>query len=154
MRLQFEQVDVFTNRPLTGNPLCVVQDGTGLSTVQMQAIAREMNLSEVTFVLPPPLPRPPLRHAPPPGLFPGRPEVPVRGFQPVRSLSSPGSVAGPSLQYTILPDNPWQLPVFLNRSSLNGRVMGGENGQLEKLRRFSGNDSAAPKGAHIINDDE
>ena len=53
MQIAFEQVDVFTNSPFSGNPLCVVPDGTGLSTEQMQAIAREMNLSETTFVLPP-----------------------------------------------------------------------------------------------------
>jgi len=53
MQIAFEQVDVFTDRPFAGNPLCVVPDGTGLSTEQMQAIAREMNLSETTFVLPP-----------------------------------------------------------------------------------------------------
>ena len=53
MQIAFEQVDVFTERPFAGNPLCVVPDGTGLSTEQMQAIAREMNLSETTFVLPP-----------------------------------------------------------------------------------------------------
>ncbi len=53
MDVPFEQVDVFTDRPFAGNPLCVVPDGTGLSTEQMQAIAREMNLSETTFVLPP-----------------------------------------------------------------------------------------------------
>ena len=53
MDVTFEQVDVFTERPFAGNPLCVVPDGTGLSPEQMQAIAREMNLSETTFVLPP-----------------------------------------------------------------------------------------------------
>jgi trans-2,3-dihydro-3-hydroxyanthranilate isomerase len=52
MQIAFEQVDVFTDRPFAGNPLCVVPDGTGLSSEQMQAIAREMNLSETTFVLP------------------------------------------------------------------------------------------------------
>jgi len=46
-------VDVFTNRALAGNPLAVVLQADGLSTVQMQAIARETNLSETTFVLPP-----------------------------------------------------------------------------------------------------
>ena len=53
MSTAFEQVDVFTDRPFAGNPLCVVPDGAGLSTAAMQAIAREMNLSETTFVLPP-----------------------------------------------------------------------------------------------------
>lgn len=46
------QVDVFTDRALTGNALAVFLDGRGLSTEQMQALAREMNLSETTFILP------------------------------------------------------------------------------------------------------
>jgi len=46
------QVDVFTDRALTGNALAVFLDGRGLSTDQMQALAREMNLSETTFILP------------------------------------------------------------------------------------------------------
>src|SRR5256714_6629538 len=46
-------VDVFTDRPLAGNPLAVVLQADGLSDIQMQAIARETNLSETTFVLPP-----------------------------------------------------------------------------------------------------
>jgi len=45
------QVDVFTDRALTGNALAVFPDGRGLSTDQMQAIARETNLSETTFIL-------------------------------------------------------------------------------------------------------
>jgi trans-2,3-dihydro-3-hydroxyanthranilate isomerase len=45
-------LDVFTSRPLEGNPLAVFPDGRGLSDKQMQALAREMNLSETTFVLP------------------------------------------------------------------------------------------------------
>jgi len=46
------QVDVFTGLALTGNSLAVFLDGRGLSTDQMQALAREMNLSETTFILP------------------------------------------------------------------------------------------------------
>ncbi len=49
---QFFQVDVFTDRPFGGNPLAVFPDAEGLSTEDMQALAREMNLSETTFVLP------------------------------------------------------------------------------------------------------
>jgi len=48
-----KQVDVFTSRALTGNPLAVFLDGRELSSEEMLAIAREMNLSETTFVLPP-----------------------------------------------------------------------------------------------------
>jgi trans-2,3-dihydro-3-hydroxyanthranilate isomerase len=51
-RLPFIQYDVFTSRPLEGNPLAVYPDGRGLSDNEMQAIAREMNLSETTFILP------------------------------------------------------------------------------------------------------
>jgi len=51
-KLQIVQVDVFTDRALTGNALAVVLDGRGLTTEQMQATARETNLSETTFVLP------------------------------------------------------------------------------------------------------
>jgi len=46
------QVDVFTDRALAGNALAVFLDGRGLSTEQMQALAREMNLSETTFIHP------------------------------------------------------------------------------------------------------
>ncbi len=50
--LSMVQVDVFTDRAFTGNSLAVFLDGRGLATEQMQAIAREMNLSETTFILP------------------------------------------------------------------------------------------------------
>lgn len=49
---EFVQVDVFTQTPLAGNPLAVFTDGRGLNDIEMQALAREMNLSETTFVLP------------------------------------------------------------------------------------------------------
>ena len=47
------QVDVFSERPLAGNPLAVFPEAEGLSDEQMQQIATEMNLSETTFVTPP-----------------------------------------------------------------------------------------------------
>jgi trans-2,3-dihydro-3-hydroxyanthranilate isomerase len=46
------QWDVFSSRPLEGNSLAVVLDGRGLTDAEMQLIAKEMNLSETTFVLP------------------------------------------------------------------------------------------------------
>ncbi|GIX23929.1 MULTISPECIES: PhzF family phenazine biosynthesis protein [Caldimonas] len=49
----YRTVDVFTAEPLRGNPLAVVFDAEGLSDAQMQAIARWINLSETTFLLPP-----------------------------------------------------------------------------------------------------
>ena len=53
MSYSYLTVDVFTDRPFTGNPLAVVPDARGLTTEQMQAIAAEFNYSETTFVLPP-----------------------------------------------------------------------------------------------------
>jgi trans-2,3-dihydro-3-hydroxyanthranilate isomerase len=50
MKRHFYQLDVFTDKPLAGNPLAVITDGDGLSPRKMQAIAREMNLSETVFV--------------------------------------------------------------------------------------------------------
>ncbi len=50
--LAYAVVDVFADRPLEGNPLAIFPNGRGLSTDQMQALARETNLSETTFVLP------------------------------------------------------------------------------------------------------
>ncbi|MBX3029638.1 MAG: PhzF family phenazine biosynthesis protein [Chloroflexi bacterium] len=52
-RLRFRQVDVFTETPLCGNPLAVFPDASELSDDEMQALAREMNLSETAFLLPP-----------------------------------------------------------------------------------------------------
>src|SRR5579864_5352680 len=52
MHYHFEQVDVFTKKRFAGNPLAVFTDAQGLSPEDMQQIAREMNLSETTFVVP------------------------------------------------------------------------------------------------------
>jgi trans-2,3-dihydro-3-hydroxyanthranilate isomerase len=46
------QVDVFTSVPLEGNQLAVFADGSGLSDAEMQALAKETNLSETTFIMP------------------------------------------------------------------------------------------------------
>src|SRR5262245_25204593 len=49
---EFTQVDVFAQTPLAGNPLAIFPDARGLSGAEMQALAREMNLSESTFIFP------------------------------------------------------------------------------------------------------
>ena len=51
-RFAVTQWDVFSSNPLEGNSLAVLSDARGLSDAEMQAIAKEMNLSETTFVLP------------------------------------------------------------------------------------------------------
>jgi len=71
----FLWVDVFTDRPFGGNGLCVVFDAEGLSDEEMQALARETNQSETTFVLPPTRPGADYR---------------VRIFTPVRELPFAG----------------------------------------------------------------
>jgi len=50
--LAMTQWDVFSARPLEGNSLAVFSDGRGLTDAEMQSIAKEMNLSETTFILP------------------------------------------------------------------------------------------------------
>ncbi len=51
--LKFYQADVFTGQAFGGNPVAVFPDAQGLTDDQLQQIAREMNLSETVFVLPP-----------------------------------------------------------------------------------------------------
>ncbi|HET9696841.1 MAG TPA: PhzF family phenazine biosynthesis protein [Terriglobales bacterium] len=50
--LPYVTIDVFTSNPLEGNQLAVFLNGDGLSTEQMQALAKETNLSETTFIMP------------------------------------------------------------------------------------------------------
>jgi len=49
---EYALVDVFAERPLEGNALAIFTDARGLTTAEMQALARETNLSETTFILP------------------------------------------------------------------------------------------------------
>jgi len=71
----FAQVDVFTDRPYTGNPVAVVLDAAGLTDAGMQSIARWTNLSETTFVLPPDVPEADYRLR----IFTPRAELPFAG---------------------------------------------------------------------------
>lgn len=73
--IPFIQADVFTNRAFAGNPLAVIPDGSELSTDEMQQIAREMNLSETTFVLSPSDPKAQYRLR----IFTPASEVPLAG---------------------------------------------------------------------------
>src|SRR6266516_2989558 len=51
--LRYVVADVFTHRPLAGNQLAVFTDGRDVDDETMQRLARELNLSETVFVLPP-----------------------------------------------------------------------------------------------------
>jgi len=54
MKLDYRILNVFTDgdNPFSGNPLCVFEDATGLSDNDMQDLARQLNLSETTFITP------------------------------------------------------------------------------------------------------
>ena len=52
-KARFVRVDVFTKKPFGGNPLAVFPEAEGLTPREMQLLAKEMNLSETTFVVPP-----------------------------------------------------------------------------------------------------
>ncbi len=52
MEFGYHVVDVFTTTPLEGNALAVFPDASGMASATMQRVARELNLSETTFVLP------------------------------------------------------------------------------------------------------
>ncbi len=88
----FVTVDVFTEQRFGGNPLAVFPNAEGLTDEQMQAIAREFNLSETTFVLPPDDPRnharvrifTPVHEMP----FAGHPNVGT-GFVLARAMDNP-----------------------------------------------------------------
>jgi len=51
-RYHYRLINVFAETTLSGNQLCVFEDGRGLSSEQMLALARQFNLSETTFLLP------------------------------------------------------------------------------------------------------
>lgn len=52
-RFRFVTVDVFTEARFGGNPLAVFPEAAGMAEAEMPALARELNLSETVFVLPP-----------------------------------------------------------------------------------------------------
>jgi len=75
MPLTYETLDVFTDTAFGGNPLAVVFGAEKLSTEAMQAVAREFNYSETTFVLPPADPA----HTARVRIFSGKREMPFAG---------------------------------------------------------------------------
>ena len=92
MARNFLQYDVFTGEPLTGNQLAVYPDGRGLSTDRMQSIAREMNFSETTFILPAEQPGTDVRMR----IFTPGLELPSAGHPPIGrtfALADAGTIA-------------------------------------------------------------
>lgn len=113
-RYQFAQVDVFTDRAFAGNPLAVFLEGEGLSDAEMQAIAKEMNLSETTFVLPPER----AEHAARVRIFTPAQELPFAGHPTIGTafvLATKGLLPGSSTEL-ILEEGIGPVPVRLEGS--------------------------------------
>ncbi len=93
-------VDVFTDRALTGNQLAVVLDAGDIAPDVMQKVAREMNFSETTFVMPPSQPG----HAAKVRIFTPGKELPFAGHPTVGTawvLATQGLVPGEALEFTL-----------------------------------------------------
>ena len=122
-RHDYLTVDVFTDRAFAGNPLAVVPDATGLTAVQMQAIAAEFNYSESTFVLPPEDPA----HTARVRIFTRQNEIPFAGhpnvgtaFTLARLAERSGRTLGPTLLFE---EAAGLVPVDLMRDA-DARVIG------------------------------
>ena len=93
-------VDVFAEKSLAGNQLAVVLDAADISGEDMQRIAREMNISETTFVMPPDNPA----HAARVRIFTPASELPFAGHPTVGTawiLATEGLVPGGSLDFVL-----------------------------------------------------
>jgi trans-2,3-dihydro-3-hydroxyanthranilate isomerase len=116
MRIPFHLVDVFTDRPLAGNQLCVVPDGAGLSDELMQALAREIGFSETTFVTEASADRYAMRI-----FMPGR-ELPFAGHPTLGTafvLASLGRIDGEAIQS--IPAGEFAVRVDLEKGSARMR---------------------------------
>ena len=101
MSHRFVIADVFTPTPFGGNQLAVFPDARGLSDRAMQAVAREFNFAETTFVLPPANPR----HTRQVRIFTPRTELPFAGHPTVGTaavLASLGLVDTPGGTATVV----------------------------------------------------
>jgi len=139
MKRRYVTVDVFTDRMFGGNPLAVVLDAGGLSTAQMQAIAREFNYSETTFVLPPR----DAAHDAEVRIFTVNSEIPFAGHPNVGTafvLASRGDTSPARLEFE---EKAGLVPVEILRE--NGRVVGAELTAPQALKRMTrlGVDQAA-----------
>ncbi len=91
MRRTYHILDVFTDTPYAGNPLAVVLDSQGLRPPQMQAIAREFNLSETVFLFDPHNPVNTARAR----IFTPRAELPFAGHPTVGAAALIGKLRAP-----------------------------------------------------------
>jgi trans-2,3-dihydro-3-hydroxyanthranilate isomerase len=115
---KFLTVDVFTDRPFTGNPLAVFPDARGLTKKQMQQIAREFNYSETTFVLPPKK----KTHTAQVRIFTPKDEIPFAGHPNVGTAFAL-SPKYPRVKTLLFEEGAGLVPVEILRGG-NGRVTG------------------------------
>lgn len=108
--------DVFTETPLAGNPLAIVTDCDGLDGVAMQAIAREFNLSESVFILPPDDPR----HRARVRIFAPDYEMPFAGHPTVGSAVALAEQAGLSAGMFVLEENIGPVRCAVTRGAAGG----------------------------------
>ncbi len=133
MRRRYATVDVFTTTPFSGNPLAVVLDAEGLSTAQMQAVAREFNYVETTFVLPPKNPA----HTAEVRIFTPDREVPFAGHPNVGTafvLAQQGEVFSRAIRDDVVfEEKAGLVPVRVLREA--GEAVGAELTAPEPFRR-------------------
>jgi trans-2,3-dihydro-3-hydroxyanthranilate isomerase len=99
LRLHYLLYDVFTREPLLGNALAVFTDARGLDARRMQAIARELNLSESSFIVPPEDAATDVRMR----IFTPRAEMPMAGHPTIGStfaLAHTGVIRAPTPRVT------------------------------------------------------
>lgn len=118
MRRRFITLDVFTDRRFAGNPLAVVRDAEGLETVAMQAVAREFNLSETVFLLPPsdPAHRASLR------IFTPASELPFAGHPTVGTAVLLGLDGGPGEHQFTVEEKVGLVPCVVSAKTTQGNA--------------------------------
>jgi trans-2,3-dihydro-3-hydroxyanthranilate isomerase len=140
MQRRYLTVDVFTDRAFGGNPLAVVLDAEALSTAQMQAIAKEFNYSETTFVLPPR----DAAHDAEVRIFTVNSEIPFAGHPNVGTAFVLAARAGEAPARLNFEEKAGLVPVEILRE--NGRVVGAEltaPQALQRMTEFSAEQAAA-----------
>src|SRR6056297_4103313 len=106
--LRFFVYDVFTTTPFTGNPLAIVEGADGLSTAQMQTIARQFNLSETIFVQTPDNPA----HTAKVRIFFPTAEIPFAGHP---TIGCALNLAGETATHVTLEEQAGLVPVTITR---------------------------------------
>ena len=116
----FVQLDVFTQTPLADNPLAVSTGARGLTDKQMQALAREMNPSETTFI-PPREPEPEATYGKRVRIFTTREELPFAGHPTLGTALYLYSAAETAPGEIILDLNVGKIPVRFTADSSRAR---------------------------------